>query len=184
MQTPEECCKIALETLEMMNKFRRNLPGNLHFPPRLKPPNINAKTLRDDPVKPKAQLFIPRTERDNDPTLPHSHLTFQFMDFESNSEKSDKKGVRVHVDTHNLIRRAESTYIEDDEDWLSLSHRADLMKKPIAKASAPPPDPRDASYFVRQDRETLRQLREKFGLKYYPETRYQLSGKNPLFFDP
>ncbi|KAK8893886.1 hypothetical protein M9Y10_022315 [Tritrichomonas musculus] len=191
MENPEECYRISRQTLELMDQFagpvnssKKNLPSILQFPERLGINTIQPKVLKNAPASTNSQIFIHRTEMDENPNMPNYSMEYQYMDFNI-SQSNDRANQPPPNWSFDDLTREQINEDSEDDDWKMLSHRAFLKNTqftPQKKQTANEPKI-DDNYFVQQDKQKLKELKEKFGFKFNPTVEYLLPQKNPLFDD-
>lgn len=181
---PDECYQISKQTLELMDQFagsvssrQKNLPSILHFPEPMNFQKIQPNVLKKAPSSMRSQLIVHHTELDDNPNMPHYSMEVQYMDF-NHLEDNQENESRPSWNFDNLTKEVD-TEDDDDEDWKILSLRANnLLKKQISN------EPKnDDNYFVREDKDQLRQIRENYGFNFSPNVEYKLTKNNPLLSD-
>lgn len=191
MDDPEECYQISKQTLELMDKFagpvnsrQKNLPSALHFPEPLNFQPIQPNILKKAPTSMRSQIFVQHTEMDDNPNMPHYTMELQYMDFNQNQSYHQENKFESNWSYDNLTKN-EDNDDDYDEDWMMLSQRARLKNtaNSMVRRQNDNESKYDDNYFVKEDKEQLRKLRETFGFKFSPNVEYKLTQHNPLLRD-
>ena len=182
MNDPEECFRVAAQTLDLMDKFAgpidadgTSLPGSLQFPPHPRRIDRDPKLLKQAKITPQPMFYVPHTEKDDDPLIGRCDADFEYVDDTSDDLNGN---VQVNLRFDDSFDGDIESDDESDPEWEHLMQRARLKNARLHSAKQ-----HETKMPVDDLSMMLESLDRKFGYRFYPQLEYPLTRQNPLFFD-